>query len=191
MRTELSNDVVKIRRYRDDDILLLFEAARESVNDMFPWMPWCHQNYSLEESGTFVQSREEAWSQKTDFDFTIRDPETDRFLGGVSLNQFNRDHNFANLGYWVRSSSTGRGIATAAALLLARVGFEDLRLHRIEIVVAVGNLASERVAEKMNANREGVLRNRLLLHDRPRDAVMYGLVAADVNIRQRHAPDPS
>ena len=182
MRSDLSNDVVKIRRYCAADIPLLFEAARESVNEMFAWMPWCHQHYSVEESAAFILSREAAWNQKTEFDFAILDDKTDRLLGGVGLNQFNNDHKFANLGYWVRSSGTGRGVATAAALLAARLGFEDLGLHRIEIVAAIENVASQRVAEKAKAKREGVLRNRLLLHGRPHDAVMYSLVVADMNI---------
>jgi len=181
MRTELSNYSVRIRPYSADDIPLLFEAARESVSEMFEWMPWCHHNYSVEESAAFIMSREEAWNRKTNFDFAVCDPETGRFLGGVSLNQFNRDHNFANLGYWVRSSSVGRGVATAATRLAARLGFEDLGLHRIEIVAAVGNVASQRVAEKAGAKREGVLRNRLLLHGRPHDAVMFSLAPADLN----------
>jgi ribosomal-protein-serine acetyltransferase len=96
------------------------------------------------------------------------------------LNQFNHYHNYGNLGYWVRTSATGRGVATAAALLAARLGFEDLGLQRIEIVAAVGNLPSQRVAEKVKAKREAVLRNRLWHHDRSQDAVMYSLVAADV-----------
>ena len=182
MRSDLSNGVVKIRRYCAADIPLLFEAARESVNEMFAWMPWCHQHYSVEESAAFILSREAAWNQKTEFDFAILDAKANRLLGGVGLNQFNNDHKFANLGYWVRSSSTGRGVATAAALLAARLGFEDLGLHRIEIVAAVGNVASQRVAEKAKAKREGVLRNRLLLHGDPHDAVMYSLVVADMNI---------
>ncbi len=181
MRTESSDDMVRIRRYCADDIPFLFEAARESVNEMFAWMPWCHQNYSLAESAAFILSREAAWNQKEEFDFAILDVKTSRLLGGVGLNQFHNDHNFANLGYWVRSSSTGRGVATAAALLAARLGFEDLGLHRIEIVAAVGNAASQKVAEKAKAKREGVLRNRLWLHDRPHDAVMYSLVVADIN----------
>jgi ribosomal-protein-serine acetyltransferase len=180
MRTEVSNDKVTIRRYCVEDIPLLFEAARESVSEMFPWMQWCHENYSLDESTAFVLSRKAAWDQKSEFDFAILDVKTQTFLGGVGLNQFNRDHNYGNLGYWVRTSGTGRGVATAAALLAARLGFEDLGLQRIEIVAAVGNLGSHRVAAKVKAKREGVLQNRLWLHDRPQDAIMYSLVRANV-----------
>ncbi len=69
--------------------------------------------------------------------------------------------------------------ATRAVRLLARFGFEELGLGRIEIVAAVGNKASQRVAEKAGAHREGVLRRRLCLHDEYHDAVMYSLIPDD------------
>jgi len=43
-------------------------------------------------------------------------------------------------------------------------------------VIAVGNSRSQRVAEKIGATREGVLRSRLVLPSGPSDAVMYSLV---------------
>jgi RimJ/RimL family protein N-acetyltransferase len=179
VRTELSNGVVKIRRYCAEDVTSLFEAASESVNEMFNWLSWCHPNYTIEESRSFILSSETAWNEKTGFGFAIFDVRNDLYLGGVGLNQINRRNNFANLGYWVRSSQTGRGIATAATLLASEFGFEDLGLNRIEILAAVENVASQRVAEKAGAKKEGILRNRILLHNRPHDAVMYSLIPAD------------
>jgi len=182
VRIELSNNVVRIRRYCADDIPLLFEAAKESTSEMLAWLSWCHPNYTVEESRFFVSSCETAWNQKTRFAFAVFDVSSGLFLGGVGLNQFNRNHNFANLGYWVRSSQTGRGVATAATLLAAQFGFEDLGLYRIEILTAVANAASQRVAEKAGAKREGILRNRLLLYNSPHDAVMYSLISDNKNI---------
>ncbi|MDQ4121343.1 MAG: GNAT family N-acetyltransferase [Acidobacteriota bacterium] len=176
MRIELSNNFVKIRRYCADDIPLLFEAARESVNEMFPWTVWCHPDYTLEESQSFVLLSETAWEQKTGFNFAVFDQSSNLFLGGVGFSRIDRKNNFANLGYWVRSSQTKRGVATAAALLAAKFGFEDLGLNRIEILMAIENVASRRVAEKAGAKREGILRNRLLLHNRPHDALIYSLI---------------
>jgi ribosomal-protein-serine acetyltransferase len=181
MRTELRNQRIRIRRYLAEDVPLLFEAARESIDETFTrWMPWCHPDYTIAESSAFVLSREEAWQKGEEYDFAIFDLESGAFLGGVALNQFNRDHGLANLGYWIRRSAMGRGIAPIAALLTARFGFEDLGLHRVEIVMAVENERSQRVAEKTGAQREGVLRNRLSIADRRHDAVMYSLVAADL-----------
>jgi RimJ/RimL family protein N-acetyltransferase len=60
--------------------------------------------------------------------------------------------------------------------LLADWAFANTNLERLEIVVAVGNGRSERVAEKAGASREGTMRSRLYIHDRPHDAVMYSIV---------------
>src|SRR3990172_4536404 len=103
------------------------------------------------------------------------------YLGGCGLNGIG-EYKFANLGYWVRTSRTKQGVATAATLLLARFGFDELKLNRIEIVVATGNYASQRVAEKAGATREGVLRNRLILKGKPVvDAVMFSLIPKDLS----------
>ena len=182
MRTELQGESVRIRRYRPEDIPLLFEAGRESASDEFTrWMPWCHPGYSREDSSAFILSRAGAWDRGESYDFAVFDCQTGAFLGGVGLNQLNRAHGFANLGYWVRASGRGRGVAGAAARLAARFAFEDLGLNRVEVVIAAENGGSQRAAEKAGAQREGVLRNRLLIAGRPHDAVMYSLVAADLH----------
>ena len=183
MRDELYSELVRIRRYRAEDIPLLFEAARESISEEFGrWMPWCHPHYSLDDSSAFILSREAACRNGEAYDFAVFDREDGAFLGGVGVNQLNREHGFANLGYWVRASARGRGVAAAAARLAARFAFEDLGLNRIEIVIAAENGNSQRAAQRAGAQREELLRSRLLIAGRLHDAVMYSLVAADLNI---------
>jgi RimJ/RimL family protein N-acetyltransferase len=92
------------------------------------------------------------------------------------VNQVNKANRFANLGYWVRTSATGRGVAPAAVRLVADEVFRQTDLVRLEIVVALGNVRSQRVAEKVGAMREGVLRRRLAIPGGAADAVMYSLL---------------
>jgi ribosomal-protein-serine acetyltransferase len=87
---------------------------------------------------------------------------------------------YANLGYWVRTSAQRRGVGSAAVRLVARYGFSELRLGRVEIVTDVENVASRRTAERAGARFEGVCRNRLKEWDRFNDAALYGLVPADL-----------
>ena len=180
MKTEFSDGRIGIRRYRPEDIPRLFEAVRESVPELSAWLPWCHADYSPNDSTAFVNSRDAEWEKGEHYSFMTFDLHIGEFLGGVGLNFINRVHNFANLGYWVRSSRTGRGIASAATRLIARFGLEELKFQRLEILTAVDNLASQRVAEKAGATREAVLRKRLFLHDRAHDAVMYSLIGEDL-----------
>ena len=180
MKLELIEGPILIRPFREEDAGALYEAVRESISEVSPWLPWCHQNYSIEESREFIGSRELASQGGEWYSFGIFEADSGRFLGGVGINFINRVHQMANLGYWVRTSAAGRGVATRATRLAARFAFEQLGLHRIEIVAAVGNIPSQRVAEKACARREGVLRNRLLINGESLDAVLFSLVPEDV-----------
>jgi len=178
---ELIEGPFLIRPYREEDASTLYEAVRESRSEVSRWLPWCHENYSIEESKEFVGSRATAAHDGEWYSFAVFEREGGKFLGGAGLNFFNRVHQMANLGYWVRTSATGRGVATSAARAVARFGFEELGLQRIEIVAAVGNVPSQRVAEKAGAVREGVLRKRLLIRGESQDAVIFSLVAEDLS----------
>jgi ribosomal-protein-serine acetyltransferase len=180
MNVELSDGTILIRRYREEDADALCEAVRESIAEVSPWLPWCHENYSIEDSREFVSTRGKSAADGEWYSFGVFERESGRFLGGVGLNFINRVHMMANLGYWVRSSSVGRGVATSATRLAARFGFEELGLQRIEIVAAIENIASQRVAEKAGAVREGVVRKRLLIRGESQDAVMFSLLPEDV-----------
>jgi ribosomal-protein-serine acetyltransferase len=150
-------------------------AALESVAEVYPWMAWCHPRYSLDEARQWVVDQEKLAKQGMAYEFAILG-EGGRFLGGCGINQINRADRFANLGYWVRTSAMGRGVAPTAARLVAEFAFQETDLIRLEIVCAAANTRSQRVAEKLGAVREGVLRSRLLLPTGPSDAVMYSLV---------------
>jgi RimJ/RimL family protein N-acetyltransferase len=178
---ELTDGVVFIRKYREGDAELLYEAVRESIAEVSQWLPWCHQGYSIEESRDFVATRNVRSQGDEWVSFAVIDQSSGRFLGGVGINFINRIHQFANLGYWVRTSAAGHGVATRAAKLAARFGFAELGLHRIEIVAAVDNLASQRVAERAGAVREGIMRRRLSINGVPHDAVLFSLVPRDLS----------
>ena len=49
--------VCSLRTYDPDDAQPLWEAARESVAEVFPWLPWCHAQYSVAEAVEWIRSR--------------------------------------------------------------------------------------------------------------------------------------
>jgi ribosomal-protein-serine acetyltransferase len=180
MQTTFSDGRIGIRRFLAGDAGALYEAADESRRELSVWMPWCHASYARSESEAFAQSCQAEWEKGEHYSFVIHDADTGLFLGGIGLNFINRAHKFANLGYWVRTSRTRRGVASTAVRLVAQFGLGELGFNRLEIVTAAGNEASQRVAEKAGARREGLLRRRLLIHGQPHDAVMFSLVLEDL-----------
>ncbi len=179
-KIELTDGNILLRPYRMNDVDGLFHAVRESIKEISVWLPFAHENYSIKESKDWIKKRPKEWKEGITYDFAIFDTQNGDMVGGCGLNEIDERNGKANLGYWVRTSYTGRGVAVVAARLLAKWGFEALNLKRIEIGIAVGNKRSLRVAEKVGAKREGILRNRINIRDKMHDAVMHSLIPGEV-----------
>jgi RimJ/RimL family protein N-acetyltransferase len=54
--------------------------------------------------------------------------------------------------------------------------FANTEIERIEVVAALKNGRSQRVAEKAGALREGIARSRLLLQGQFHDAAIYSFI---------------
>lgn len=146
----LSDIPILIRPYESGDVTNHFEAVVESIDQLMKWFTWCHRNYSREESRRFIEDCPKRWKSGT-HDFAIIDCQLNSFLGNCSIQIVNISERIASMNYWVRSSRRGKGVATAAAKLLVKFGFEQLKLKEIQILVAVCNKESRRVAEKIGA----------------------------------------
>lgn len=164
----------RLRGYEAEDAEALYEAVRESMAELSVWMPWCHADYAVTEAREWASSRQALAAQGAEYNFAIVGPDG-RFLGGCGINQVNRIHGFGNLGYWVRTSATGGGVARTAVGKLADWTFGNTDLARLEVVCAVGNERSQRAAAAAGATREGILHDRLLVHGRLHDAVMFSI----------------
>ncbi|NML27451.1 GNAT family N-acetyltransferase [Zoogloea dura] len=171
---------IVIRSFTSVDAQAFSAAARESVETVSPWMPWCSASFSedsaLEWFAVCDREREAARA----YDMGVFCRSSGEFLGGASINQLSPHHRYGNIGYWVRQSRQGQGIAKQVVATLCRFGFGQLALFRLEIVVALGNVASEAVAIATGATRECVARNRVFLHGRPADAHVFSLTPDDV-----------
>jgi RimJ/RimL family protein N-acetyltransferase len=167
-------------RRSDGKARALSEAARESIDTVGPWLPWLDDLDSLADAERWVTDSQQHWARQSEFRFMVHDAVTGRLLGGAGLNHLYQAHRFANLGYWVRASATGAGVASRAAKLVARFGLTTAGLGRIEILTVPNNLASQRVAMKIGATFEGELRDRLLVRGTRSAARLYSLTQADL-----------
>ena len=179
---EVSDGIVLLRPFQLEDAQETYTAVRESLTDLKPWMSWASDDYSLNETREFIRLTRARWQEGTLFAFAITDSKSGRMLGGCSISHIHPVYHLCNLGYWVRSSSRGKGVAGRAALLASRYAFEKVGLLRVEIVIAPGNAASIRVAEKIGAQYEGILRNRMVVGSQVYDARMYSLIPKDFGL---------
>ena len=166
---------IALRPPTPEDAAAIVEAVRESADDLRPWMPWARDDYGVDEARAWIERTIGDRERGSAYEFLVTGDEG-RILGACGLNRVNHEDRLANLGYWIRTSAAGRGITPEAVRNLAAWGFAATELCRFEIVVAIENVRSQRVAEKVGALREGVLKSRLWLYEVPHDAVIYSIV---------------
>ncbi len=167
--TVLSNGVITLRRPTAEDAAEMAAAVQESLAELEPWMPWASSRYDEAAAREWIANQSE-------YAFVIIDTDG-AVVGTCGLNAIDEMNKRANLGYWLRTDCTGRGLATAATRLLATHALEDLEFLRLEISMSIDNHASRGVAERAGAAYEGVLRSRLLLHGQIHDAHSFAITA--------------
>src|SRR5258706_3856628 len=176
---KLTDDHIILRPFEFGEASELYKAVEESMGELKPWMSWANENYTAETDQNFIAVTRAQWSSGIHYGFAIIDANNGGLLGGCSLSHIHAVYHFCNLGYWVRTSQHGKGIAGRAAKLAAKFAFEKVKLIRVEIVVAVGNEASKRAAEKIGAHYEGISLNRMVVGREIYDAYMFSLLPSD------------
>jgi len=180
---QLTDEDLLLRSFRLTDAAQLYCAVKESLKELKPWMSWATDGYTELTSREYIAIARARWEEHAFYGFAIT--RGDDLLGACTLSSIHSIYHFCNLGYWVRTSCHGQGIAGRAARLAARFAFEHLGLIRVEIVIGVGNRASLRVAEKLGAHDEGILLNRLVVGKSIYDAHMYSLIPSDFGLTAR------
>jgi len=99
-------------------------------------------------------------------------------IGLVTYNAYKKDRN-GYIGYIIARKHWGKGLMTEALKISVEYGFTDLGVHRIEAHVEPGNIASEKVLEKIGFQREGLLRQRVYQKGSYQDTIYYGLLKTD------------
>jgi RimJ/RimL family protein N-acetyltransferase len=107
-QVELTDGFVTLKPCKLQYLDQLHESVIESMAELSAWMSWAHPDYSINESREWLKTRPEQWTNGTAYDFAILDADDGSFLGGCGLNHIHEADNFANLGYWVRTSRTGQ-----------------------------------------------------------------------------------
>jgi ribosomal-protein-serine acetyltransferase len=154
----------------------LWAGTEVSLSELGRWMLWA-AGATQQATETFTAEAEREWAEGTGFHFSMfRQGDLAGALGLEVRAPVNR---IGEIGYWVRSDLTGRGLATEAAGAVVAFGFEVVGLYRIELRAGVENQASQRVAEKLGFSREGTLRKGCPGSPEPYDCHMYGLLQED------------
>jgi ribosomal-protein-serine acetyltransferase len=181
-RPHLESDRLILERFTRRDAVSLDEAIKASLPDLNQWLPWAR----LDDTAAFIRDSIQAWKEERAWDYSVKE-KTDprRHVGNVSFWTVSKLGKIAEIGYWIRSDETNRGICTEAVGLLLEESFNSLGYHKVVLRIAVGNDASDRVAQKLGFTREGTLREELLIRGNWVDHTLWSLLDREYRAARR------
>jgi RimJ/RimL family protein N-acetyltransferase len=171
-----------LRCYDPADAPLLKDAVDSSLDHLRPWMPWAQAPISLDEQVALLRDMRAKFDLGQEAIYGVFSPDGSEVVGGAGLHPRVAPGGL-EIGYWIRASRTGAGLATEAAAVLTHVAIEVCGVDRVEIHVDPENSASLAVPRKLGYREEATLRRRLVPADpagQARDAVIFSLLAEEL-----------
>ncbi|UKN00665.1 GNAT family N-acetyltransferase [Paracrocinitomix mangrovi] len=150
MQIDFESERFIMRRITEDDVQDFFELDSD---------PEVHKYLGNEPVSSLHQSAKminDVLAQYEKFGIgrsAIIDRETNDFIGwgGIKYETlpFNKMNGYHDIGYRLKQKYWGNGIATEVSIAALKYGFEELKLERICGGAEVGNIASNKILEKI------------------------------------------
>ena len=165
-------DLVEIKHFHSDGLFKLF--GDESVTKYYNIIPLKNKN----ETHQIIDFFKSRFESNSGIRRGIAFKGEENIIGTVGFNKYTKHHN-SNIGYDLQQEHWNKGIMTEALSAVLKYGFEVLEVNRIEAEVMQGNFISEKVLEKLNFKKEGVLREWLFWNGKHFDMSMYSLLKSE------------
>ena len=175
MRTEIVLEELALDHAHD-----IYDLTNANRQYLMKWLPWLDQINAKDDTKKFIETAIEESSSGDARKFAIL--YYGAVCGVVGLQQIDKQHRTAAMGYWLAENFTGKGIMTDAVTQVLRVGFDELGLHRIEIRCAVENIKSRAIPERLGFINEAILRQCEWLYSRYVDHFVYSILEYEFNV---------
>jgi len=166
---DLSDGVVRLRRWKDGD----FECVREASSDSrIPEGTTVPAVFTAELAQAFIERQQGRVEAGDGVSLAVADLNTGSALG-LAVLLVRPQPGVVGIGYWIVPLARGRGLATCATRLLSEWALAEAGVARVEAWVEPENVASQRVLTAAGFMREGLLRSFLSYPSRRADAVVF------------------
>lgn len=169
-----TGDGLVLRPWRASDAAAVHAAFQDPV--LHQWhIKSCD---SEDEAAAWIEEWRTSWEGEDNAQWAVTD-EDDELLGRAALRQIVLGDGTAEVAYWTVPEARGRGVAVRATATLTRWAFDEIGLHRLELLHATANEASCRVAVKSGFTLEGTKRSAFLHQDGWHDMHLHARVQGD------------
>jgi len=174
-------DVIKIDRtlylrkicFNDaDEVFELIDANREYLSK---WLPFVSMTTSVKNTLAFIEDVQKSFSRELVFTITYQN----KIAGLIGFKDIDRANRKFEIGYWITKENEGVGIVTRSCKTCIDLAFDKMKMNRVQIKCAVGNLKSIKIPKRLGFIFEGVERAGEFHTNRYLDLEVYSMLKRD------------
>lgn len=164
-----------LREYLETDFPGIHAYSKDQETTRF--MRWGPN--TPEDTRKFIRRTMDAQSvePRVDYFFVVCLKHGGQIIGGFGIHLDEDTWQCATIGYGFNKAYWGQGYATEATQALIQFGFSWLGMRRIQAFCDTRNLASARVMEKNQMQREALLDKHMWQKGEWRDSYLYAILA--------------
>ncbi|MEZ0077093.1 GNAT family N-acetyltransferase [Planotetraspora sp. GP83] len=177
MEHGLESDRLILRRFVRRDAFDLLAAVRDDA-EIARWMPWAN-GYTLERAIDWCTRIAHSGGSVLG-NFALEPREGGRLAGAIGVQREDHERGDVEVGYWISPWARRQGYAVEATRTVTAQLFE-VGFHRVHLLVATGNHASQAVARRAGFIEEGILRQALPVPGGRADAVLFSVLNGEIS----------
>ncbi|WP_423189050.1 GNAT family N-acetyltransferase [Alkalibacterium sp. f15] len=174
MLTHKVDEEISLKLKENQDSPEIFALIDQSRKHLKQWMTWVDQVQSVEDIDEVTYKHLLEFTEQKAVHFVIQ--YNGEVAGSVNINDIDWSIKSAEIGYWLGSEYTGKGIMFRTVKSLLDYAFEKLGLHKIEIWAAEGNSKSRSIPERLGFVQEGMRRDNELIDGKYVNMIIYGIL---------------
>ena len=154
-----------------DDASQTYDLINSQRDYLGEWLPWVDYVKETKDCVTSIKNCVQRNEAGTSLDLSIK--RNEKVIGRIGLHYIDKSNNNTSIGYWLSQNEKGKGVMTKAVEALCNYCFDELKMNRIGIACATGNLKSQSIPKRLGFKLEGHFRERELVNGVYLDHYVY------------------
>ena len=177
MSIHITTQRLKIREYQEADFNGVHIYAKDPETVQF--MTWGPNTPKQTEDFIQLAIAQQKIYPRINFYLIVTLKEINQVIGGCGIQIRSIEHKCAEIGYCFNKEFWRQGYATETVRSLLKLGFEELRTHRMIARCDPENVGSERVLQKSGLRKEAYFKQAFWRKDRWRDSLLYAILESE------------
>jgi ribosomal-protein-serine acetyltransferase len=156
---QFTTDRLLIRMPYLGDGKVVFDSIQASINELKEWLPFARYEQVQQNVEENIREAHIKFLKREDLRLLIFNKETNEFVGSSGLHRPDWTVPKFEIGYWIDTRFSGRGLMTEGVQGITDFAFRELKARRVEIRCDALNYKSKAIPERIGYRLEGILKN--------------------------------